>query len=239
MKLQSRKKKNLTIAIIALAVIAVVAIVIGVILLLPKDNSGTPSNPNNPNNPGATGDPTAIESIMISSTSNKIEYYVGEAFDPTGASIQVLTVDRNNSYFVNYEELEFSGFDSSVANDSVVITVTYKGFTASFTVKVKEDPSTNQGNGQEGASNIEVCDFQLEYTLERWNRRSPKTYGSYVKITRPDGSVYGSPDDTPITGNNIVNYQTVDAPCDYDLIIVYVDTDGTEYTTTVTIKITN
>ena len=216
-----KKQNNNRIIIIAIiAVVVVLALVVGGIFLFSITNNGKEPKPDD------------IIGIELSSRPSRTEYLVGEQFQSKGAKVQVMTHDYEKSYFVDYSELSFSGYDSESAGEKL-ITVTYKGFTTTFTVTVKEK------NDTPAKTSIEVCDFKLEYTLDRWNQRSPSTYGSYFKITRPDGAVYGSPDETPITGNNIVNYEKVDGPCEFDLIISYVDTDDTQYTVTVTITITN
>ena len=237
MKLQSRKKKNLTIAIIALAVIAIVAIVSIIIFALPNNSTNNPNTPNNPNKPGAMGSPTQIESIMVSSTPDKIEYMVGEAFNPAGASIQVLTKDRDYSYFVNYDELEFSGFDSSVAN-AVVVTVTYKGFTATFNVMIKEEPINDSTSTNPDVVKVEVIMMYTTYTKDRWNSRGPSDLGAYVVLTYADGTVRGSLEETPITRGDMYDIKKVDAPGTTYITVKYIE-KGHTYEVTVPITITN
>ena len=233
MKLVNKKQKKLTIVAIVAAIvvlIAVVAIVIGV----------TINNNSNPEN----DDPNTIRRITVSSHP-KLEYVVGEAFDPSGIKVQVITNSNDTTYFVDESKLTFSGFDSSVANDSLTIVVGYQGFITTYTVQIKEKPGNNQGNnnqgnnGQGNTSNLEVCDMRVTYTLDRWNGRGPSTYGAYVKITKPDGTVYGSLDETPLKNSDIYGYEKVDKPCEFDLTIIYTDRDGKEYTATVTVTITN
>lgn len=238
MKLQSKKQKNLTIAIIALAVIAVVAIVLVIIFALPNNSTNNPNTPNNPNKPGVMGSPTQIESIMVSTTPDKIEYMVGEAFNPAGASIQVLTKDRDYSYFVNYDELEFSGFDSSVANAAVVITVKYKDFTTTFNVKVKEEPINDSTSTNPNVVKVEVVMMYTTYTKDRWNSRGPSDLGAYVVLTYADGTVRGSLEETPITRGDMYDIQKVNAPGTTYITVKYIE-KGETYEVTVPITITN
>ena len=81
--------------------------------------------------------PDDIIGIEISSRPSLTEYFVGEQFKPEGARVQVMTHDYEKSYFVDHTALSFSGFDGSKLGEQV-ITVTYKGFTTTFTITVKE-----------------------------------------------------------------------------------------------------
>ena len=76
-----------------------------------------------------------LEKITITSEPTKKEYYVGDSLDLTGLEV---TAFYSNSTFKVVEDYETSGFNSSVANPSVTVTVTYKSKTASFTVSVRE-----------------------------------------------------------------------------------------------------
>ena len=87
---------------------------------------------------------TAITSISISSRPNKTTYYVGDMVDYEGLSVCVVRNNYNDAY-VKYvdspEEFAITGFDSSAPISEQTITVEYKGFTASFTIKVLEIPT--------------------------------------------------------------------------------------------------
>ena len=76
-----------------------------------------------------------LEKITITSEPTKKEYYVGDSLDLTGLEV---TAFYSNSTFKVVEDYETSGFNSSAANPSVTVTVTYKSKTASFTVSVRE-----------------------------------------------------------------------------------------------------
>lgn len=181
-------------------------------------------------------EPLMIYGIQIANNPNKMEYQVGEKFDPTGTKIQVVMNKQEETFFVDYDQLEFSGFDSSVANNAVVVTVKYKEHSTTFTVKVKEKQTVVNPNP--GSANFEVCDMVLTYSLSRWNSRGPSTYGAYAKITKPDGTTYGSITETPLSNDMIYGYDKVDAPGQYELTIVFVEKDGTEHSATVVVTIT-
>ena len=220
MKLQ-RKSDKRKIILLALLGVILLTFIIGLVitLIIPKDDKES----------------TIIYGISIAQNPDKMEYQVGEKFDPTGTKIQVIISKNNETYFVDYTELEFSGFDSSVANDNVVITVKYKEYATVFTVKVKSEQTAPSNPG---SSTLEICDMVLTYSLSRWNGRGPSTYGAYAKITKPDGTVYGSLEETPLSNDMIYGYAKVDGPCQYELTIIYTEKDGTEHTATVIATIT-
>lgn len=152
-----------------------------------------------------------IERISIAHTSN-IEYYIGEQFNPEGVSIQVVTKDLDNVYFVDYKELTFSGFDSSVPNEDLKITVSYKGFTTSFSVKILEIPSLNPT-----LKEISVGGLKTTYTLEKWNRLRLNLEGATLKCVYTDDSVK----EIPLIPSHIYGANKVDAPGEYEITVKY------------------
>lgn len=222
MKLQSKKDKNKKILLIAgIAVAVIVVILLALFLLAPEGEIL-----------GSKQD-TDIVRIVVSNSPAKSTYFVGETFDPTGTRIQAITHNSDYTHFVDYSELTFSGFDSSVANDEVTITVSYKGFTTTFNVKVVELPADDPV-----ITKVEVVDFQSTYTLDNWNTYGPSAYKAYVVFTYSDGSTYGSLEETPVKRNYLSGYQKLSAPGTTELTIKY-DKDGIKAETTVTITITN
>lgn len=173
MKLVSNKKKKIIIAAVA-GVIVSLAIIIGLIVGLSSLNVDT----------NGDEDPMKERGIIVSKHPNKTTYYIGEEFEPTGTKIQVLTNSQATTYFVDETELTFSGFDSSVTNEKLVITVTYKEFTATFTVSVKERPSETPV-----LTAIRLSDnFTTTYTVERWNKFGPKFRDVKLICTYSDGT---------------------------------------------------
>ena len=80
-----------------------------------------------------------IESIALSISPIKTEYMINEEADFSGLQIYVLQ-KNGNGYSVDHTACTFSGFDSSNLAENQVITVTHKGFTATFTVSIKNAP---------------------------------------------------------------------------------------------------
>lgn len=79
----------------------------------------------------------ALEVIKIQVTTppDKLEYFMGEKFDPSGI---VVTASYNNATLSNItNDVVMSGFDSHKENDSLPVTVSYKNVSTTFTVKIK------------------------------------------------------------------------------------------------------
>lgn len=210
----SKKKKNIVILCIAVA-ISIIAAAVGVALVVNQNNYTEPNG-------------TDITKIMIATNPNKTIYYVGESFDPLGASIQVLTYNMDYTYFVDHTKLSFSGFDSSEVNDNVTITVSYKGFSTSFNVKVVPEPDPTPH-----IANIEIVGFKTEYTLQEW-LDGVRVLGSKLKLNYDDGNVV----EKNIQYSMIYGYtQEVSAPCTVEITIKYND-NGELHELPVTITIT-
>ena len=178
MKLVSSKKKKqntiIAIAVALVAVIAVVGIIIGVSNVFNVGPSTTSSEP-----------PLTMRGISVSKLPDKWEYTVGDEFDPRGTKIQVVMNQQYATYFVEYTELEFSGFDSSVPNDDLVITVSYRGYTTTFSVVVKEAPSAPVE-----LVGIKLSDnFKTTYTLAEW-KSGPNFNGVSLVLMYSDGSTF-------------------------------------------------
>lgn len=169
MKLRSNKNKiTKVLSIIGIAILAI-SIIVGAVLLVSyiiQEQHGK-----------------EINDITVSGMPLKYEYYVGDDFDPSGTVIQVRTNDMKNTYFVESNELQFSGFDSSVVNDALTITVTYKSYSTTFTVKVKEHEAQPPH-----LVSIEVMDLRTTYALEKWNKNGPDYNNSYLICTYSDGT---------------------------------------------------
>lgn len=172
MKLRNKKKTYLTIALVALVAIIIIAAIVAIVLVMSRENPTAPK--------------TEIQRINIS-MAPKTEYFIGEKFDPTGLEIQVITNDMDSMYFVKYpnSDMTISGFDSSVANEAVPVTVTYKGVSATFNVKIIEYPDKTVK-----LKSIRLSDnfYTPPYTLEEWNKYGPIFDGVKLILTYSDGT---------------------------------------------------
>lgn len=160
-------------------------------------------------------------------------YYVGQEFNPTGAKIQVIKGAQSKTQFLDASDVEFSGFDSSVAVEKQVITVTYQGFTTSFTVTIKD-----YAPEKPTVVSIEVCDMPTTYSRTAWNEGGPIIKSAYLKLTYSDGSVVGSYKETPLLYSYIQPYDEVASGTNKTYLTIVYNEGGIEVSTTVTITIT-
>lgn len=81
--------------------------------------------------------PATVTAISVEQEPTKTEYYVGETFNPSGLKVSV----NMSNHTVNTITTGFtlSSPDMSTAGEKTV-TVTYEGFTATFTINVVERP---------------------------------------------------------------------------------------------------
>jgi len=167
-----RSKNNNTVIIIAIVAVVVVALIVAGVLLAPT----IIGHFNKP-------DPSIAVSV-----SPKNVYFVGEKFDPTGLKIQVLMGDPDSSYFVSYpnSELKISGFDSSVANESLPLTITYKGMTTTLNVTIKDYPPKNPV-----LVDMKLSDnfYAHPFSYTVWNKNGPyKRANVNIVLIYDDGS---------------------------------------------------
>lgn len=213
MKLKSRKNKLLTIVAIALCAVLVI---IGAVLVVSLIKTPSPSKPQD------------IRNINISALPSKVEYYIGESFDPTGTTIQVITNDMAYTHLIDHTQLSFSGFDSSKVAESQLITVSYKGFSTTFTIIIKEFIETDPE-----LEFIEVQNFKTTYSLQEWNKHGPDKSGATIKCVYTDGSYI----EVPLEYSQIFGATKVEEVGTTQVIIKYSD-GGVSKEQTVTITIT-
>lgn len=214
-----KKQNNKRIIIIAIiAVVVVLALVVGGIFLFSSSNNGEEPKPDD------------IIGIEISSRPSLTEYFVGEQFKPEGARVQVMTHDHEKSYFVDHTALSFSGFDGSKLGEQV-ITVTYKGFTTTFTVSVKELPPATPT-----LVSIRLSDnFVSTYTLDWWTEYGPVFDGVNLICTYSDGSEKS----VPMSASYCLNINTnINSATTVEIPVQYID-GGIIAETTVEITVTN
>lgn len=80
--------------------------------------------------------PPVLTSIAIIKQPDKMNYYVGDAFDSTGLAVYAVYDNGSSKEITDYT---LSGYDSSTTGKKT-ITVSYDGFTAAFDVEVQEKP---------------------------------------------------------------------------------------------------
>ena len=193
------RKKKIRIAVVIFAILVVIGIAVALIAV----------NMQNAKDQEAWG--KEVIGLSIESFPNDTEYYVGESFDPTGIRVQVITNAQSETYFIDdLSKLTFSGFDSSVVNETVPVTVSYNGFTATFNVSVMEYESA-----EPMLVSIEVCNLKTEYTLFSWTEYGISNYGATIKCTYSDGSVK----EVPLEYSNIEDTSNIDSVGEHTITI--------------------
>lgn len=223
MKLVNNKKRRISIIIAIVAAVLVLAAVVALIVGIVSKKMVEDEKNNEP----------AIVLGVVIGVYPKTEYYVGQEFDPTGMMLQVVMSKNEESYTVDHTKLTFTGFDSSVPNDNLVVTATYKEYSIPFTVQVKEEPETTT---KPTLTSIRLSDnFQTTYSLNDWNFYGPIFNNVKIICTYSDGS------EKKVT---MTKLYCVDLDLDlksagtYEMKIRYVK-DGVEVFATVPITITN
>ena len=222
MKLVSNKQKRTTAIIaIAVAIVALIAI-IGVVVLLTSLNTPDSEEP-----------PVPTMAGIAVSREPKTTYLIGEKFDPSNILVQVVMTEQSATYFIDATDpdLTFSGFDSSVANDSVVITVAYKGHTTSFTIKVLEKPSATPV-----LTSIRLSDnFKTTYTLSSWINKGIQVRDVNLICTYSDGTEK----EVPMLKDYVSGVdKSIIGPRQTSFTVRYSE-GGVQVETTVTVTITN
>lgn len=173
MKFQTKKQAYINIVLIALVIVLIIGAVVTAVVLLPRESESKDD-----------GKPKILE--IVASDLPKREYYIGESFDATGLVIQVVTDNIDSTYFVKYpnRELIITGFDSSVPNEALPITVTYQGFSLTFPVKIKEVETPAPTLVE-----IKLSDnFCRSYSLDWWTKKGPIFDGVELICIFSDGS---------------------------------------------------
>lgn len=216
MKLQKRKNKGLIIVAIVVAALLVLAL-IGVLVVPTIIKNVTKPDP----------------SIAVSVAPKNV-YFVGEKFDPTGLKIQVITGDQETTYFVSYPDadLKITGFDSSVANESLTLTITYKGMSTTMNVTIKDYPPKQPVLVSIGLSD---AFYETPFTVSFWNRYGPtKRAGVSIVLTYDDGSTK----EIPLKGEHCFNLdRNLTSAGTTEFILKYTE-GGKTFEETITVTIT-
>lgn len=218
MKLRSNNQKRKTAILIGAGVLALIAIIVLIMVIFPADDGDNSAS-------------VQILGINLASFPNKTQYYIGEEFDPTGIKVQVVSTKQSESYFVGEDKLTFSGFDSSVANNEVVITVAYESYKTTFTVKVLEKPSATPV-----LTSIRLSDnFKTTYTLSSWINKGIQVRDVNLICTYSDGTEK----EVPMLKDYVTGVdKSITGPCETSFTIRYSE-GGIQVETTVTVTITN
>jgi len=145
--LTKKQKETILIAVIG---IVVVAFVVATVILISTVNGGNLGGNNNGGGSGNAGNAglsdSTITSISVLVKPHKTSYYVGDPFEVSGLEIMLSGTDWDGKrvrYSDSPNEFFITGFDSSAPTNEQTITVEYKGFTDTFTVKILEIPASD------------------------------------------------------------------------------------------------
>lgn len=90
-----------------------------------------------------------ITGISLKTAPTKVEYEINEQLDVTGGVITV-TKASGATEDVNITKEMVTGFNSSAASESLTLTVTYEGFTVTYSVTIKAAPVVDPGEEEPG-----------------------------------------------------------------------------------------
>jgi len=175
-----------------------------------------------------------IYTINVSSPPSDLEYFVGDPPNYDGLEIQVVK-NNGKSYFVDKNECQISGFDTSKPADRKTVTVSYQGFTSTFKIKVLSLPPE--------VRELESIEFEVmpktEYYVGEWLY----TKGGVIIVRYTDGTYIRH----NLVNDDIYNFVTDEKkglyvtqnPGEYTLQIRYKEgsiTKKLEYKINVTVK---
>ena len=172
-----------------------------------------------------------IETVSVSSFP-KLQYYVGDKFRTDGLQLQV-TLNSGESYLVDAEECEFSGFDSSKAVERQTITVSYQGFTCTYKIQIKDAPTLAPVLKTVYLETLPKTEYKVGQWLSTTGGVLMVEYedGTYMRHNLTNQDVYGFV--TDVKNETIVT----EAPGTYTLEIRYRE-GGVTKTTTYDITVT-
>jgi len=213
MKLQTKKSKSLTALLIVVAAIVVIGIIVGGVVIVNDIIADS-----------------KVRYEMIINVPPRTTYFVDEEFDPTGMRVKIAASNNKDSYYVDTNKLTFSGFDSSVPNEELVVTVHYKEFSQTFIVKIKE-PITSTAPTLESIR----LSQDLSFSLAWWNRFGPNLEGVMLICKYSDDTEVEVPMDS--------TWCTITRPLSStgttDMLVKYTDEEGRTAEATFPITITN
>lgn len=133
--------------------------------------------------------PVTVQSIAVSSTGHKTAYQVGDTLDVTGLTLRV-TLSDGSVGEVPVSPGMVSGFHSSSAAPSQILTVTYGGKTTTYTISISEGGGSSS-NGVLGANGELAWTYdrglgQVSITGDALSARAPvyvAVYGEGGKMT--------------------------------------------------------
>ena len=211
----------------------VIVLVVALVLLIPLFQKAGNNGLLGGNNGNPSNQEFIASEISIVTPPNKTVYFVGDTPNYAGLKVGVARlgdVGMTLSYEESYNELTITGFDSSAPVKEQVITVQYKGFTATFTVEIKELPPVQSATLT--GIRVDPLPDKLVYKLGE----SPDYTGAKLLCEYSDGSI------KELTlydyGVKVSGFGPINAPGEYDITVEYFDDKGGYASTTFKITMT-
>ena len=150
--------------------------------------------------------------ISIKTLPNKLEYKKGENIDLTGATLNV--VKESGTTTIKITANMVSGYDKNKTGMQV-ITVTYEGFTAQFSVLVKEEAQTNPEKPDNNKPNTDNNKPNTDNNKPNTDNKKPNTDNNKPNTTdKNNNSTSNTTPSVPSTTNrnttNISNETTTE-----------------------------
>ncbi len=146
-----------------------------------------------------------LERIEIIKPPAKTQYFVGEALDLTGLVVAGIYNDSKTRE-LTITGANISGFDSSASAETQVITVTYEGKSATFTVAIKPDteapsaPANLRSTGKTTTSISLAWDQATDNAgVSHYEVEMKPDSGSWQQVAAPSGTAYTQTNLTPST----------------------------------------
>ncbi len=163
--------------------------------------------------------------FTIQSPPEKTTYYVGENPSWYGMKLMIVTGDGNTVTF-GPESCTITGFDSSKPAQNQIITVSYKNYSATFTISILDDvPGDFQPSGLFKSMTLKSMP-KTQYKVNDWL----SVKGGILLLEYDDGTTK----EIELTYDMIDNF-TTEKPGTYTVTVMYME-DG--HRTTVTYDIT-
>ncbi|SDG20395.1 Listeria/Bacterioides repeat-containing protein [Fontibacillus panacisegetis] len=168
---------------------------------------------------GADPGEKVITGISVSDSVYKTDYKVGEPLNVTGLALNVSWSDESTTTIPVTVEM-VSGFNSSTAVESQILTITYGGFTATYTISIEELPAEKVITGITVSDSVYKTEYKVGEPLD--------VTGLTLDIAWSDGSNTV----VPVTAEMVSGFNSSAAVESQILTITYGD-----YTATYTISI--
>ena len=205
-------KKGINPKILVAAVTAFLVVVVAVVLVFAlRDNE-------------EVVEPRAL---AVESAPDKTTYYVGELPVFTGLKLKMILT---NGVMINvdYRECDITGFDSSKAEETQVVTVKYKDLKTTFIVTIQEKPVSVIPDAKYSGISFKTLPNKTTYKVGEW----PDPTGGVLYVHYADGTKR----ELELTNDYIYDFTTAE-PGTYTITVKYVERGlygETTYTITVT-----